>query len=52
MTGQPELEYVIKTFQNDEQFMGEVESLIPGCMVYLRQGALVWRDLKTLTPIT
>ncbi|QDP63136.1 MAG: hypothetical protein GOVbin2277_63 [Prokaryotic dsDNA virus sp.] len=50
MIDQPELEYVVRTFQNDEQFMGEVEALIPGCMVYLRRDGKRWARLKNVNP--
>lgn len=36
MNDQPTLEYEFRTFQADIETMNQVESLIPGCMVYVR----------------
>ena len=36
MVDQPTLEYEIRTFKSDIELMNQVESLIPGCMVYAR----------------
>mgnify|MGYP003646165290 FL=1 len=35
MNDQPTLEYEFRTFQSDVETMNQVESLIPGCMVYV-----------------
>ena len=36
MVDQPTLEYELRTFNSDIELMNQVESLIPGCMVYVR----------------
>lgn len=36
MIDQPTLEYEVRTFKSDIEIMSQVESLIPGCMVYVR----------------
>ena len=36
MVDQPTLEYELRTFKSDIELMNQVESLIPGCMVYVR----------------
>ena len=48
--GQPELEYVVRSFKNDESIMCDMESLVPGCMLYVSSNNSRWVRYKNAKP--